>query len=120
MEGQFNRKYCMKRLIAASKHTPRSEVFNEDKLTHARPLLKNLNALNVYQINIFQILILMYKVKNNTTPKAITKLFHRIQNKYNTKSSTDNFSVPKTVSKTTNFAISNRGPTLWNKTTQYN
>ena len=26
-----------------------------------------------------------------------------------------NFSVPKTVSKTTNFAISNRGPTLWNK-----
>ena len=59
--------------------------FNEDKLTHARPLLKKLNALNVYQINIFQILILMYKVKNNSTPKAITKLFHRIQNKYNTK-----------------------------------
>ena len=26
----------------------------------------------------------MYKVKNNTTPKAITKLFHRIQNKYKT------------------------------------
>ena len=57
----------------------------------------------------------MYKVKNNTTPKVITKLFHRIQNKYNTKLSTDNFSLPKTVSKTTNFAISNRGPTLWNK-----
>ena len=38
----------------------RLHEFNEDKLTHARPLLKNLNALsNVYQVNIFQILILM-------------------------------------------------------------
>ena len=27
-------------------------VFSKDKLIHSKPLLKNLNALNVYQINI--------------------------------------------------------------------
>ena len=102
--GKSTHQTKLKKLFDKQKRAARI-IFNEDKLTHARPLLKNLNALNVYQINIFQILILMYiyiyKVKNNTTTKAITKLFHRIQNKYNTKSSTDNFSVPKTVSKTT-------------------
>ena len=29
-------------------------VFNKDKLTHSKPLFENLNALNVYQINIYQ------------------------------------------------------------------
>ena len=29
-------------------------VFNKDKLTHSKLLFKNLNALNVYQINIYQ------------------------------------------------------------------
>ena len=28
-------------------------IFNEDRLCHSWPLLKNLNALNVYQINLY-------------------------------------------------------------------
>ena len=29
-------------------------VFNENNMTHSRPLLRSLNALNIYQINLFQ------------------------------------------------------------------
>ena len=29
-------------------------LFNEDRLCHSRPLLRRLNALNVYQRNLFQ------------------------------------------------------------------
>ena len=41
----------LKRVYLKRKHAVRI-VFNKDKLTHSKPLFKNLNALNVYQINI--------------------------------------------------------------------
>ena len=43
-------------------------IFNQDRFTHARPLLKTLNTLNVYQINILQILLFMHKIKTNSSP----------------------------------------------------
>ena len=42
----------LKRIYRKQKHAV-GIVFNKDKLTHSKPLLKNLNALNVYQINIY-------------------------------------------------------------------
>ena len=33
-------------------------VFNENNMTHSRPLLRSLNALNIYQINLFHNLLL--------------------------------------------------------------
>ena len=39
-------------------------VFNQEKLTRPRPLLQSLNALNVYQINLYQHLHFMHKVSN--------------------------------------------------------
>ena len=36
-------------------------IFNQDRLTHAHPLLKTVNALNVYQINLLQVLLFMHK-----------------------------------------------------------
>ena len=41
----------LKRVYLKQNHAVRI-VFNKDKLTHSIPLFKNLNALNVYQINI--------------------------------------------------------------------
>ena len=35
------------------KHAARI-IFNQNKLSHSRPLLRSLNALNVYQINLYQ------------------------------------------------------------------
>ena len=40
-------------------------MFNEGKMTHSRPLLRSLNTLNVYQINLFQHLRFMYNFNKN-------------------------------------------------------
>ena len=46
------------------KHAART-VFGKDRLTHSRPLLRSLNALNIYQINIYQHANFMYKFKHS-------------------------------------------------------
>ena len=76
--------------------------------------MKNLKALNIYQINIFQILLFMYKLKNNLVPKIFHKHFEKVQHKYPTKYSIHNYIQPKTITKMTNFSVSSRGPLLWN------
>ena len=90
-------------------------IFQEDRYTHARPLMKTLNALNIYQINIFKTLILMFKLKNNMAPKVFQNQFKSIQHKYPTKYSLQNFKEPKTISNMTKFSITSRGPELWTK-----
>ena len=49
----------LKRVYLKQKHAVRI-VFNKDRLTHSKPLFKNLNALNVHQINIYQHLNFMH------------------------------------------------------------
>ena len=49
-------------------------IFHKDRLTHSRPLLKNLKALNVYQINLYQVSSFMYQVKKCTIP-YLTAIF---------------------------------------------
>ena len=44
-------------------------VFNENRLSHSRPLLRNINLLNVYQINLYQNLNFIYKFNNQETPR---------------------------------------------------
>ncbi len=56
----------------------------------------------------------MYKVKHNLTPSIFKNQFKNILHKYPTRFSFDNFVQPKMVSKTTSYAIPNRGPYLWN------
>ena len=48
-------------------------VFNEDKIILSRPLLRSLNALNIYQINLYQHLAFMYKLNKNKAPLGVTK-----------------------------------------------
>ena len=52
-------------------------VFNQEKLTHSRPLLRSLNALNVYQINLYQHLNFMHKVSNNVAPLIFNDMFKK-------------------------------------------
>ena len=104
----------LKKLFNKQKHARRI-VFNEKKYTHARPLMKKLKALNVYQINIFQILIFMFKVKHNLVPAIFKTKFQLIHHKYPSRYSTNNFIEPKVYSKSTSFSVTYRGPSLWNK-----
>ena len=64
----------LRKLHNKQKHASRI-IFNQDKNTHARPLMKKLTALNIYQLNIYQTLILMYKSLNNSSPKVFQNKF---------------------------------------------
>ena len=73
----------LKRVYLKQKHAVRI-VFNNDKLTYSKPLLENLNALNVYQINIYQHLNFMHKFVNNQIPSIFNDLIKRPDHKYPT------------------------------------
>ena len=57
-------------------------VFNKDKPTHSKPLLENFNAINVYQINIYQHLKFMHKCIDNQIPSIINDFIKRPDHKH--------------------------------------
>ena len=89
-------------------------IFYKNKQHHARPLLKSLNALNVYQTNIFQILTFIIKSRNSVLPRALNEFFKDLHHKYPTRYAND--ALVENISKTKQvaFRISSRGPRLWN------
>ena len=86
-----------------------------DKLTSAKPLLEQINAMTVYEMNIFQTLCLMYLCKNGNTP-SIFKHIYTLKpiNKYTTRS-TSIFLNPLCKKNFAKFKLSYCGPDLWNK-----
>ena len=89
-------------------------LFNQSKTSPSEPLFLILNVLNVYQINIFQSVQFMHKIKNKNVLHIFLKLFDVPYHVSPTNFSLINFSVPRTFLKTTRFAISARGSLLWN------
>ena len=85
-------------------------IFNEDRLCHSRPLLKNLNALNVYQINLYQNLNLMQRIKMENIPKVFHQTIKKPNDKYPTTFSILNYSIKKYHLKSTKYSE----PTLCN------
>ena len=83
----------LKILLRRQKHASRI-IFFKDRYTHAKPLMTSLNALNIYQLNIYKILLFMHKVKNNIITHVFKQSFSVVNNKYNTKSSNLNFYKP--------------------------
>ena len=77
--------------------------------------MKELNILNVYQINILQHLLFMFKVKNSITPRVFSHVFSSIDHLHPTRFSDSNFKICDFNLKLTRFAIAFRGPTIWNK-----
>ena len=59
----------------------------------------------------------MFRVKNNTIPEVFYNKFELVHHNYQTRHSENNFIEPKLYFKTTKFAISSRGPRLWNSVT---
>ena len=57
----------LKKLLGKQRETARI-LFNQNRFTHTGPLLKTLNALNIYQINLFQVLLIMHRIKANSSP----------------------------------------------------
>ena len=77
--------------------------------------MQKMNALNVYQINIFHIIRFIHKHKLNKNPKRFVNSFKKIEHKYLTRYSRNNYKQPKLKTRNTSFTINLRGSYLWNK-----
>ena len=98
-------KTILKEIFTYQKKSARV-IFFADRLAHAKPLMFDMNALNFYQMIIHQNLVLFYKAYTGTAPSIFFNKFQR--------SIIIIRQVPKLTMKLTNFAISRRGPILWN------
>ena len=57
-------------------------IFFAACLAHPKPFMLDMNALNVYQINIYQNLILLYKAHTGTAPLIFFNKFSKINHNY--------------------------------------
>ena len=98
----------LKKIFLKQKHAMRI-IFNKNRLAHARPLMRELKALNVYQINLYQVIIFMYKIKMGSIPKIFNNNFSSVDHACPTRFSLNSFQLPRSL-KTSKFSIILRGP----------
>ena len=75
-------------------------------------MLKNVGILSIYKLNIYHVVNLMFRVKNNRKPEEFENKFEIVHHHYPTRNSENNFIEPKIYFKATKFGISSRGPRL--------
>ena len=74
-----------------------------------------MKVLNIYKLNIYQILKVTFKKKTNIAPCIFENQFTEIQPQYSTRFSKNSFAEFQLVYSQTKFSVSSRGPRLWNK-----
>ena len=89
-------------------------VSNVDCFSHTQTLFNELNILNVYKLNLYQVLIFMFKLDKNILPILFYSIFEKTNHMYPTRFSKYNYIQSKTYYSATKFSIVNRGPKLWN------
>ena len=67
-------KTILQGILKKQKHAARI-TFHANRFDHSRPLLKEMNALNVYQINLIQTLKFMHKTKYGINPRIFLPKF---------------------------------------------
>ena len=81
---------------------------------HTRPLLKTLNVLNVYQMNLFQVHLFIHKIKTNLSLQTFLHQFQTINHKYSTWYSKNNFEEPTKETNYAKYCIHARCLVNWN------
>ena len=107
--------FCQTKDSTLSTKTCCTNYLQSNKLSHSRSLLRSLNALNVYQINLYQHLNFIYKFKNKQTPKIFNNIIDTPVHQYPTKFSEAKFSVKRFALRSTKYSVSVRGPKIWNE-----
>ncbi|MBY0581213.1 MAG: endonuclease/exonuclease/phosphatase family protein, partial [Rickettsiales bacterium] len=103
----------LKSLYQHQKHAARVINF-KSRFSNSKPLLKEMNALNIYQLNVFNVLCFMFKCKELMSPDVFTNLYKiKPLNKYNLRCN-NILEKPIFKNKHDQFCISYRGPSLWN------
>jgi hypothetical protein len=104
----------LKSLYQRQKHAARTINFS-NRFSNSKPLLKEMKALNVYELNVYNILCFMFKCKNYLSPNVFINLCSmKPINKYTLRND-KNLKEPFCQTKFEQFSISYRGPSLWNK-----
>ena len=98
-------KIKLKNVQNNKKRTYFTYIFNQSKTSPSGPIFLSLNVPNVYQINIFQSVSFIHKMKNKNVPHIFLIAFGVPCHAYPTNFFLINFSVPQTFLKTTRFAI---------------
>ena len=82
----------------------------------AVPIMEHFKILNIFNLNIYHVLIFMFKFKNKQLPKNFDEIFMSKNSlKYNLRSNLKkDFVLPKNTCKYVEHSISYRGPKLWN------
>ena len=102
----------LKKLYSKQKHACKL-IFGMNKHSQSYPLFLELKALNIYKLNVYQMLIFMFKQKYKLNPKVFESDFTEIKHKYQTRHSKNNFVKPRMFLKSTSFIMTYRGPKLW-------
>ena len=106
----------LKKLLSKQKQALRTiSIPTSQSKSRSKQIMRELCVLNIYQLHIYNVLNLMFKVKNGFIPDAFQNKFNMISHDYFTKNSMCHFKEPRFSLKITKFAISSRGPRLWNK-----
>ena len=104
----------LERLCRCQKHAARV-IYHKDRYTHASPLLNDMKALNVFKLNIFNILCFMYKCKQNLNPPVFRNLFtNRTKTKYALRNECF-IQEPLCRANFSQYCASYCGPYLWSK-----
>ena len=111
--GASTNKTYLKKSLGKQKQAARL-MSTDDISMLPRLLMKELNILNVYQINILQHLLFMFKV-NSVITSVFNQVFSLIDHLYRTRFSNNCFKICDFNLKLTRFAIGFTGPTIWNK-----
>ena len=101
-------KTYLKRILGKQKQA--AKLLSSEDLSPYSP-----SILNVYQINILQHLLFMFKAKNNIIPRAFMQTFSMIDHIYPTRFSYNSFKTCNFSLNLTRNAIGFGGPTIWNK-----
>ena len=100
-----NQKQAIKIIPMADIHT----ILNSDEE------MKHLDILNIYKLDLYQILNIMFRVRTNSIPETLQNRFKVIEHNYSTRHSDYSFKGPNIFFRVSKFAISSRGLCLWNK-----
>ena len=87
-------------ILKKQKHAARV-TFHANRLHHSRPLLKEMKALNVYQINLNQTLKFMHKTKYGINPGIFLPKFIEVDHQYPARFSLNSFYYKRSACKTT-------------------
>ena len=72
--------------------------------------MKNLDILNIYKLNLYQIWNIMFRVETNSIRETLQNKFKIMEHNYSTRNSEYNFKEPNILFRVTKFAILSCGP----------